>query len=213
MQLLTGTVKGFSLSLLFVVALFLVGQLSASSRTSINRDYDPYFRTFSAMYLNGLLPGDDFRHFLAQCVQESGFRLDPNAQSWADARGVCQLLKTTGGDFGIAPEHLYLAKENIQGGARALRRCIKLFWPRETRMQALRLAQACYNSGGGNVIRAQVKCGGALQWEDIAPCMHMVTGRHAAETIHYVNIIPKWYGMLLEQDRQREYDYPVSDAP
>ena len=55
-----------------------------------------------------------------------------------------------------------------------------------------RLAQSSYNAGAGNIIKAQSLCGGARDWADIAPCLPRVTGRHAAETIGYVDAIAKW---------------------
>lgn len=155
------------------------------------------------MFLADLLPENDYRWFLAQCVQESGTRLNPLAVSPAGATGVCQLMSGTARDFGLDPDHRVLARENIQAGSMALRRCILLWWPRDTRLQRLELAQACYNAGGGHIIKAQVKCGGARLWQDIKKCLPDVTGRHAAETIGYVHIIPKWYRQLKEHDIQR----------
>ena len=152
------------------------------------------------MFLGGLLPDEDYRWFLAQCMQESGPRLNPVAKSHAGAVGVCQLMPGTARDFDLDPEHRVVPKDNIRAGSLTLRRCVTLFWPRETRYQRLQLGQACYNAGGGNVIKAQIKCGGARLWEDIAPCMEQVTGRHAAETLHYVDVIPRWYMRLVAAD-------------
>jgi hypothetical protein len=204
------TAPAFCLLALWLLAFPLLAQ---SQPSSFNRDYDPYFRTYSATFLAGLLPGDDFRWFLAQCVQESGPRLDPLARSWADAVGVCQMTAGAMIDAGMSPDHRVLVKENIMGGAFILRRCIKMWWVRETREQRLKLGQACYNAGGGRILTAQVKCGGKLLWEEIEPCLHLVTGRHAKETRGYVKIIPTWYNRLLEHDQRRGYDYPVSSVP
>lgn len=207
-----------SQTILAIVLLLLLSLLPAfplqaqSQGSSFNRAYDAYFRAYSGTFLNGLLPADDFRWFLAQCVQESGPKLDPLARSHAGAVGVCQLMPGSARDAGIDPDHRVLVKENIQAGSFILRRCIKMFFPRETRKQRLKLGQACYNAGGGHIIKAQVKCGGAMLWEDIEPCLPQVTGKHAKETQHYVRIIPTWYKRLLKQDKQRGYDYPTSDA-
>lgn len=148
------------------------------------------------MLLQGLLPDEDWQWFKAQCIQESGPKLKADARSHAGAVGVCQLMPGTARDFGLDPEHRVIPKENIRAGAATLRRCTTLFRPRDTRLHRLELGQACYNAGGGHIIKAQVKCGGALLWEDIAPCLPEVTGRHAAETIGYVKAIPKWYTLL-----------------
>lgn len=199
-------------SWLLALWLLVVPSPAQSQHYSFNRAYDAYFQAYSAMFLNGLLPADDFRWFLAQCVQESGPRLDPFAKSQAGAVGVCQLMPGSARDAGINPDHRVLVKENIQAGSFILRRCIKMFFPRETREQRLKLGQACYNAGGGHIIKAQVKCGGAMLWEDIEPCLPQVTGKHAKETQHYVRVIPTWYSRLLEHDRQRGYDYPKSET-
>lgn len=60
-----------------------------------------------------------------------------------------------------------------------------------------RLAQASYNAGFGNILRAQRRCDGARDWAQIAPCLPLVTGRHARETITYVDRIHRWW-LLLE---------------
>ena len=151
------------------------------------------------MFLGGLLPGDDWRWYKAECVQESGPQLDTNARSWADAVGVCQIMPGTGLDFNLDPEHRVVPKENIRVGAMVLRRCTTMFWPRETRIQRLELGQACYNAGGGHILKAQVKCGGAMLWKDISPCLPLVTGRHARETQGYVAAIPIWYQRLIAE--------------
>ncbi len=50
----------------------------------------------------------------------------------------------------------------------------------------MELQVASYNAGQGHVIAAQRLAGGACCWEEIAPHLPAVTGRHAAETRGYV---------------------------
>ena len=160
--------------------------------------YDQWFREYSIRYLYGLIPDDDWKWFKAQCYQES--RLIPDAVSPAGAVGVCQLMKGAADDAGLSPHERLDPRKNIQAGAYILRRNIRTWWPRETRFQRLQLGWAGYNSGAGNVIKAQQKCGGPPLWPSIAPCLHMVTGfNHSYETITYVALIPKWY-MGLSND-------------
>jgi len=59
-----------------------------------------------------------------------------------------------------------------------------------------RLAQASYNAGLGNILAAQRRCQGARDWMQIAPCLPAVTGRHAKETITYVDRIARWRAMI-----------------
>lgn len=59
------------------------------------------------------------------------------------------------------------------------------------------LAQASYNAGAGNVLKAQRLCDDARMWPEIAPCMARVTGdRNAAETTGYVRNIRRWWLMM-----------------
>lgn len=58
------------------------------------------------------------------------------------------------------------------------------------------LVFASYNAGAGNIIAAQSQCGGALVWKHIKQCLPSVTGRHAKETIDYVQQINHWYHLV-----------------
>jgi membrane-bound lytic murein transglycosylase F len=49
-----------------------------------------------------------------------------------------------------------------------------------------------YNAGARNCLEAQRRCLGARLWPEISPCLHMVTGRHAVETITYVDRINRF---------------------
>jgi membrane-bound lytic murein transglycosylase F len=61
-------------------------------------------------------------------------------------------------------------------------------------IQRLRLAQASYNGGLGNVLKAQTRCNDALLWEDIMPCVA------ARETREYVGRIARWYDIYVEEE-------------
>ena len=55
------------------------------------------------------------------------------------------------------------------------------------------LAQASYNAGLGNILKAQSLCGDALLWAAVRGCLHLVTGpRNADETRRYVDLIKRW---------------------
>ena len=49
--------------------------------------------------------GWDWRLLAAQCYQESGF--DPQAESWAGAKGLMQIMPATANEMGISTQQLY----------------------------------------------------------------------------------------------------------
>lgn len=56
------------------------------------------------------------------------------------------------------------------------------------------LAQASYNAGTGNILRAQAYCGGARLWPAVRACLPLVTGaQNAHETVTYVERIQRWW--------------------
>ena len=59
-----------------------------------------------------------------------------------------------------------------------------------------KLAQASYNAGMGNILKAQKKCDNALLWKDISPCLKDITGDYSRETITYIKRIEKWYILM-----------------
>lgn len=76
----------------------------------------------------------------------------------------------------------------IDYGAYYQARQMRVFKRRgRTDEQTWPLGLAAYNSGLGNVLKAQRACGGVRLWEAIAPCQHMITGKaNAHETRTYV---------------------------
>jgi membrane-bound lytic murein transglycosylase F len=168
----------------------------SSQAQAFEEKYDDLFRQYTIRYLYGLVPNDDWRWVKAQCYQES--RLKPDAVSPAGAVGLCQLMPGAAQDFGLSPSQRTDPEKNIKAGVQTLRRNIRVWFKRDTRFQRLQLGWAGYNQGAGNTIKAQQLCEGAQLWEDIVPCIPQVTGRHAAETIYYVAVIPRWYKKLDE---------------
>jgi soluble lytic murein transglycosylase-like protein len=59
------------------------------------------------------------------------------------------------------------------------------------------LAQASYNAGAGNILKAQKYCGNARLWPVVRECLHRVTGpRNATETVTYVERIQRWWRQM-----------------
>lgn len=161
--------------------------------------YDEWFREYSIRYLYTYLPDDDWRWYKAQCFQES--RLNPDAVSPAGAVGLCQLISGAATDAGLDPSLRTDARRNIKAGAWILRRNLRVWWRREDRLEQLKLGQAGYNAGAGHIVQAQMMCNDAPLWDGIKKCLVCVTGpKNSAETIGYVDIIPRWYGLMIDEE-------------
>jgi membrane-bound lytic murein transglycosylase F len=93
------------------------------------------------------LHGLDWRLVVAQMYQES--RFDPDAESWAGARGLMQVMPRTARELGI--EDLHDPRESIEAGLRSLDWVYDRFPDRLEPAERLWLALAGYNAGHGHV--------------------------------------------------------------
>jgi membrane-bound lytic murein transglycosylase F len=103
--------------------------------------YDELLRKHSKRY------GLDWRLMAAQAYQESLF--DPDAESWAGASGLFQLLPSTGLELGI--EDLRDPEAGIQAGVRYMHQILGRLEPRVPLKHRLRFALAAYNAGFGHL--------------------------------------------------------------
>lgn len=142
----------------------------------------------------------DWQDWKAQLYQES--RLDPLAVSGVGAQGLAQFMPGTWADvsralgYGIIPRTL--AQPAIDGGAFYMAR-LRRSWSAAGRPMLGRqqLAQASYNAGIGNILKAQAHCADAVSWADIQCCLPEVTGpQNAKQTIGYVSAIARWRGEM-----------------
>lgn len=97
----------------------------------------------------------------------------------------------------------YVAGRCIEGGAWYLARQ-RAFWSAPRPEAARReLAQASYNAGAGNILKAQRACqrAGAAHcnlWPPLAERLPAVTGAaNARQTVTYVQRIRRWFLQLL----------------
>lgn len=157
--------------------------------------YDAQIQKAANLYL----PGWDWRWYKAQLYQES--RLNPLAISPAGARGIAQIMPGTWaevaptiGHSGASP---HAVEPSILAGANYMRRMRSIWAAERPESDRRELAQASYNAGAGSIIKAQRACDGARNWPAISVCLPAVTGRHATETVTYVERIRRWYWMLI----------------
>lgn len=82
----------------------------------------------------------------------------------------------------------------IEAGAYYMAK-LRWTWRRDrTPLERNELAQASYNAGVGNVLRAQKFCGNAKLWHTVRACLPLATGAvHARETRTYVERIGRWW--------------------
>ena len=148
------------------------------------------------------MPGYDWHWLRAQCFVES--RFDTRARSPAGAMGICQFMPGTWGDAqkALGVSNVWAASENIYAAGWYMQRQLGVWTWRRTDIERLELAQAGYNAGVGNILRAQRLCGGAASWNAIKVCLPAVTGRHAEETVGYVAAISRWRLVSLEAEAE-----------
>lgn len=180
-----------ALVLMLSTALLVVASCQA---LAIPDRYDAEIRAASARWL----PGWDWRWWKAQLYQES--LLDPTAVSPVGARGLAQFMPGTWDEvsaaMGLGAVSPHVAEAAIEAGAYYMARLRRSWHSERPEDDRRELAQASYNAGLGNILKAQRACGNARAWRVIATCLHQITGRHAHETLTYVDRIRRWYQLL-----------------
>lgn len=173
-----------------------------SREKNIISTYDNYFKE-AAVYT-----GWDWRLIAAQCYQESGF--DPNAISWAGAKGLMQLMPKTADNLGLNEKLIFRPKENIATAAKLIRQLQNQFSYIHSKEEQIQFILAAYNGGIGHVNDAQAlarKYGGnPNKWSDVGHyVLNLSKARYyrdpvvkhgymiGSETFHYVqNIMERW---------------------
>ena len=108
--------------------------------------YDAQVQKYAEEY------GFDWALIVAQMYQES--RFDPQAESWAGARGLMQILPTTGELFGV--QDLHAVDTSIHTGVRYLAWLQERFEPDLTVQDRMWFTLAAYNAGLGHVRDARI---------------------------------------------------------
>lgn len=107
--------------------------------------YDDLAKKYARRY------GQDWRLIIAQMYQES--RFDPNAVSWAGARGLMQVMPKTGIQLGF--EGLDDPEQGIHAGAKYMHQLIRRFDMEIPIQSRIHFALASYNAGYGHLLDAR----------------------------------------------------------
>ena len=132
--------------------------------TGVISKYDDLFRKYAP------LARWDWRLMAAQCYQESCF--DPQARSWAGARGLMQIMPGTAAHLGLAMSDIHTPEPNISAAARYLQELSSTFSDIPNVTERQNFVLAAYNGGAMHVRDAMAltrKNGGNPQrWGDVA---------------------------------------------
>ena len=114
--------------------------------------------------------GWDWRLLAAQCYQESGF--DPNAISWAGARGLMQIMPGTAEHLGLPADRIFSPSDNVAAAAKLIKELSGKFSDIRNRSEKQRFVLAAYNGGYGHIRDAMTltrKHGGNPErWADVS---------------------------------------------
>lgn len=175
---------------LLLSALLLLA-LSVNAGSLISSKYDKHFKD-AAIFLP---VGWDWRLHKAQLYAESN--LDIYAVSPVGAKGIAQFMPDTWDEFGEGS--IYCAECSIRASAIYLNHIYKMWISPRPFIDRILITTASYNTGAGNMIKAQKLCNMVSLYGEIIKCLPDVTGHHSKETIGYNKKILKFYSMMLLQ--------------
>ena len=109
--------------------------------------YDALFVRYSSQI------GWDWRLLAAQCYQESAF--DPNAVSWAGARGLMQIMPRTAEALGVSTNTLHQPEVSIRASVKYIRQLTEQFQDIPSFSERQKFVLAAYNGGYHHIRDAQ----------------------------------------------------------
>lgn len=155
----------------------VMGRLSA---------YDPLFRKYAPT------ARIDWRLMAAICYQESCF--DPNAQSWAGACGLMQIMPGTAEHLGLPIDQIYEPEPNIQASAKYINQLSVQFRDIQDPAERINFVLAAYNCGPNHVRDAMALTakyeGNKHVWEEVSEYV-----LHLSEPKYYLDPVVR-YGYM-----------------
>lgn len=162
--------------------------------SAVTDRYDLTIKKWASYYT----PIIDWKLLKAQFMAESNLR--PKARSPVGARGIAQIMPGTWREISRQlgkKGNVYDPDLNIQFGAYYMGRMLKGWNIKGRTVESrIKLAQASYNAGIGNLYKAQKRSGGKMSYDGIISALPRVTGHHSKETIGYVKRIWRFWREL-----------------
>lgn len=164
--------------------------------------YDKYFRKYSKRYFSTAF---DWRWFKAQAIAESDLR--EKVQSWANAKGIMQLLPSTFEDlvkkYPELKNNIYDPRWNIAAGIRYDRDLWSQWKAERPFDDRLNFTFGSYNAGFGTLLRAQDICKtkglNENYWQSIETVAPEVPQWRHDETLQYVKKIKTFVDEITSQ--------------
>lgn len=164
----------------------------ATAQSAVTERFDGHFRKYSKRFFG---PAFDWPVFKAQGMAESN--LQPNARSWAGARGLMQLMPSTHREVQSKNPDLHVIRGSIEmniAAGIAYNRQLWQLWINDSEHDHLReFMFASYNAGRSTLLRAQrLAQEGLLNhriWSSITLVAPNVPRWRYEETLSYVDRI------------------------
>ena len=170
--------------------------------------YDGLFKRYSRTI------GWDWRLIAAQCYQESTF--DPEAESWAGARGLMQIMPSTADHLGLPRDQMTDPEHNVEAAVRLLGELERNFDYINDRTERQNFVLASYNGGFFHVQDAQrlsARDGHDMsRWEEVKPyILKLSQPQYYQDTlVHYGYMRGSETADYVDRIRQRYQQYKRS---
>lgn len=157
----------------------------------LTSEFDELIKLAATKYL----PDYDWSLYKAQLIQES--TLNPYAVSPVGARGIAQFMPKTWKEWRIKSGYPGHSAEHPEAaiftGACYMAHLIGQWYSPRPAIDRYMLAAASYNSGLGDILKAQKVAGMAVSYRLIMQALPKVEPDHAGETIDYgKKILAHW---------------------
>ncbi|MBR2239121.1 MAG: transglycosylase SLT domain-containing protein [Prevotella sp.] len=175
---------------------------------SVISHYDAHFKHY------GRRIGWDWRLLAAQCYQESTF--DPEARSWAGARGLMQIMPATADHLGLPRDQLNNPERSIEAATRYLKELEEQFADIHDRTERQNMVLASYNGGIHHIHDAMRLCQhdgrNPHRWADVQQyVLRLSEPRYYQDTlVHHGYMRGQETAEYVDRIRERYKKYRIS---